>query len=51
VRRRQAEARRRTRPVGFPEDRLREYSEGILRDVIVALSAKKGLAGYQIVSG
>jgi|SRR5579859_351428 len=28
-----------------------EYSEGILRGVIVALSARKGLAGYQFVSG
>ena len=28
-----------------------EYSEGVLRGVIVSLSAKKGLRGYQLVSG
>jgi Icc-related predicted phosphoesterase len=28
-----------------------EYSEGILRGVIITLSAKKGLRGYQLVSG
>ena len=28
-----------------------EYSEGVLRGVIVTLSAKKGLRGYQLVSG
>ena len=28
-----------------------EYSEGVLRGVIVTLSPKKGLRGYQLVSG
>jgi Icc-related predicted phosphoesterase len=28
-----------------------EYSEGVLRGVIITLSAKKGLRGYQLVSG
>jgi Icc-related predicted phosphoesterase len=28
-----------------------EYSEGVLRGVIVTLSSKKGLRGYQLVSG
>ncbi len=28
-----------------------EYSEGVLRGVIVSLSTKKGLRGYQLVSG
>jgi uncharacterized protein len=28
-----------------------EYSEGVLRGVIVSLSAKKGVRGYQLVSG
>jgi Icc-related predicted phosphoesterase len=28
-----------------------EYSEGVLRGVIVSLSSKKGLRGYQLVSG
>jgi Icc-related predicted phosphoesterase len=28
-----------------------EYSEGVLRGVIITLSQKKGLRGYQLVSG
>jgi Icc-related predicted phosphoesterase len=28
-----------------------EYSEGVLRGVIVNLSAKKGVRGYQLVAG
>ena len=28
-----------------------EYSEGVLRGAIVTLSAKKGVKGYQFVSG
>ena len=28
-----------------------EYSEGVLRGVIVTLNEKKGLRGYQLVSG
>ena len=28
-----------------------EYSEGVLRGVIVTLSAKKGVMGFQLVSG
>jgi Icc-related predicted phosphoesterase len=28
-----------------------EYSDGVLRGVIVTLSKKKGIRGYQLVSG
>jgi Icc-related predicted phosphoesterase len=28
-----------------------EYSEGVLRGVIVTLSSRKGVRGYQLVSG
>ena len=28
-----------------------EYSEGVLRGVIVTLNRKKGLKGYQLVAG